>query len=49
MTKGLTATADLWPDVQTGYAWVHRAAHILTNADQHTAKARATAISILVG
>jgi hypothetical protein len=23
----------LWPDVQAGYAWVHRAAHILTNPD----------------
>lgn len=32
-TKGLAATEQLWSDVQTGYAWVHRAAHILTNAD----------------
>jgi len=23
----------LWPDVQAGYGWVHRAAHILANAD----------------
>ena len=38
MTKGLTATADLWPDVQAGYAWVYRAAHILANADQHPAQ-----------
>jgi hypothetical protein len=31
LTKGLVATEQLWPDVQAGYAWVHRAAHILTN------------------
>jgi hypothetical protein len=37
VTKGLTATADLWPDVQAGYAWVHRAAHILANPEQHAA------------
>jgi len=39
VTKGLIATSDLWPDVQTGYIWVHRAAHILANPDQHTAQA----------
>jgi hypothetical protein len=33
LTKGLAATEPLWPDVQAGYFWVHRAAHILTNAD----------------
>ncbi|GHO56308.1 hypothetical protein KSB_47830 [Ktedonobacter robiniae] len=38
VTKGLTATADLWPDVQAGYAWVHRAAHILAHSEQHTAQ-----------
>jgi hypothetical protein len=36
--KGLTATTDLWPDVQAGYTLVHRATHILANADQHTAQ-----------
>ena len=36
LTKGLTETASLWSDVQLGYAWVHRAAHILTNADKQT-------------
>jgi hypothetical protein len=30
-------TADLWPDVQVGYRWVHQAAHILSNQDQHEA------------
>ena len=38
MTKGLNATANLWPDVQAGYAWVHRAAHILANPEQDTAQ-----------
>lgn len=37
LTKGLTTTADLWPDVQAGYRWVHRAAHLLTNAEQRSA------------
>ena len=30
---GLSATADLWPPIQRAYAWVHRAAHLLTNAE----------------
>ena len=33
MKRGLTATADLWPDVERAYTWVHRAAHILANHD----------------
>jgi hypothetical protein len=37
LTKGLTTTAALWPDVQAGYGWVHRAAHLLTNAEQQSA------------
>jgi hypothetical protein len=37
LTKGLTTPADLWPDVQAGYRWVHRAAHLLTNAEQRSA------------
>jgi hypothetical protein len=37
LAKGLTQTATLWSDVQQGYAWVHRAAHILTNDDKQTA------------
>jgi len=36
--KGLTETALLWSDVEQGYAWVHRAAHILSN-DEHLAAA----------
>ncbi|MBV9615613.1 MAG: hypothetical protein JO031_09175 [Ktedonobacteraceae bacterium] len=25
-------------DIQAGYDWVHRAAHVLTNADHHSSK-----------
>lgn len=32
LIQGLTTTAVLWPDVQAGYGWVHRVAHLLTNA-----------------
>jgi hypothetical protein len=38
LTKGITATEPLWSDIQVGYDWVHRAAHILTNADHHSSK-----------
>ena len=34
LTKGLTETAALWPDVEQGYAWVHKAAHLLSNDDK---------------
>ncbi len=37
LTKGLTETAALWSDVQQGYAWVHRAAHILANDENRPA------------
>jgi hypothetical protein len=37
LTKGLTQTASLWSDVQLGYAWVHRAAHILSHDEKQTA------------
>ena len=37
--RGLTATAGLWADVRTAYAWVYRAAHILANAEEHDAAA----------
>jgi hypothetical protein len=29
--KGLSETAELWPDVEVGFGWVHRAATILSN------------------
>ena len=31
--QGLEQTAELWPAIERGYAWVHRAAHVLENAD----------------
>jgi hypothetical protein len=37
LTKGLTETAFLWSDVQQGYMWVYRAAHLLTNDEKQTA------------
>ena len=37
LQRGLVDTAALWPDVRVGYRWVHRAAHILSNHDQHDA------------
>jgi hypothetical protein len=37
LTKGLTQTAALWSNVQQGYAWVHRAAHVLANEEKQTA------------
>jgi hypothetical protein len=30
--RGLERTAELWPDIERAYGWVHRAAHILGNA-----------------
>ncbi len=37
LTKGLTQTTPLWSDVEQGYAWVHRAAHLLSNDANQTA------------
>lgn len=37
LTRGLMATANLWPDIRIGYRWVHQAAHILSNQDQREA------------
>jgi hypothetical protein len=37
LTKGLTTTASLWSDVEQGFSWVHRAAHILSNDDHQSA------------
>jgi len=33
VSKGLEKTAHMWPALERGYAWVHRAAHVLENAD----------------
>jgi len=37
LTKGLAETHSLWADVEMGYQWVHRAAHLLTNDEKQTA------------
>jgi hypothetical protein len=34
VATGLEATASLWPSIQVAYACVHRAAHLLANADR---------------
>jgi hypothetical protein len=34
LRQGLQATAALWPPIQTGYALVHHAAHLLANHDE---------------
>ena len=36
--RGLERTASLWPGVERAYAWVHAAAHVLGNADGHSAE-----------
>jgi hypothetical protein len=35
LQRGLIKTAALWPDVHVAYRWVHRAAHVLSNEEQH--------------
>jgi len=35
--QGLEQTAELWPDIERAYKWVHRAAHILSNHDAEDA------------
>jgi hypothetical protein len=37
LARGLMDTAAVWPDVRVGYHWVHQAAHILSNQEQHEA------------
>ena len=37
LTKGLAETSALWTDVETGYQWVYRAAHLLTNDEKQAA------------
>lgn len=48
LTKGLAETAPLWSDIQQGYAWVYRAAHLLTNDEkQKAAQVRQTYEALL--
>nr|WP_235932715.1 ISNCY family transposase [Dictyobacter arantiisoli] len=37
LTKGLAETHALWANVEMGYRWVHRAAHLLTNEEKQNA------------
>ena len=39
LRRGLDATAPLWPAVREAYAWVHQAAQILANHEQHAGAA----------
>src|SRR5256886_15847498 len=36
LTKGMKATASLWPSLQIAYQQVHQAVEILANQEQHT-------------
>ena len=48
LTKGLTETAPLWSDMQQGYAWIYRAAHLFTNDEkQKAAQVRQTYEALL--
>ena len=49
LTRGLVATAPLWPDIRLAYGWVHRAAHLLTNDAGHPAAAVRRAYGELLG
>jgi hypothetical protein len=49
LQRGLTETASLWPEVRVAYRWVHRAAHVLTNEDQHPGVAVQRRLSGLLG
>ena len=33
LSRGLSATAGLWPDIALAYGWVHQVAHLLGNHD----------------
>ncbi len=39
LTKGMKATASLWPPLQSAYKLVHQAVQILANQEQHTGTA----------
>jgi hypothetical protein len=39
LTKGMQATASLWPPLQSAYKLVHQAVQILANQEQHTGTA----------
>lgn len=37
LSKGLAETHALWTDVEMGYRWMHRAAHLLTHEEKQNA------------
>src|ERR671932_542549 len=37
LSRGLAATAGLWPEIEVAYGWVHQAAHLLGNHDDQDA------------
>jgi hypothetical protein len=45
----LTATAALWPEIRTAFAWVHRAATILDDEVEGTAAQRRQRLAGLLG
>lgn len=48
LTRGLEATAAPWPAIALAYAWVHRAAHLLTNdANKDASVVRAAYAALL--
>jgi hypothetical protein len=40
LTRGLTATAAVWPAIRLAYGWVHQAAHLLTAAEERRVELR---------
>lgn len=49
LQRGLTETAALWSDVRVAYRWVHRVAHVLTNAEQSAGTAVKRRLGGLLG
>ncbi|MBV9109028.1 MAG: ISNCY family transposase, partial [Gemmatimonadetes bacterium] len=49
LRKGLDQTDSLWPDVRVAFAWVHRAAHILKNAEERSAPEVVRSMRCLLG
>jgi hypothetical protein len=47
--RGLTATASLWPEIRTAFAWVHQAAVILDDEQPGTAAQRRLRLAGLLG
>jgi hypothetical protein len=49
LTRGLAATAALWPPIELAYGWVHQAAHLLHNDAAKGALAVRAASARLLG